>query len=229
MKPIRVWGDYPYSTTPPTLGAGGYAGGYQYPAFGITYMSTTGTALDANVMWMYATPLLRNDFWLSSGQTLPKNKWVRWEIFADGGTPGVTNGSLYLWQDGKLIKSGTGVQALPVGYRWTQIFLGHYFERDSYGANALEWWDDAYIDNTRARVELSDSATWAGATHREIQISSLWSASDISIALNLGSFSVSDTLYLYVVDADGNVNSAGYPLAKAGQMTAPTITGITIK
>jgi len=216
MKPIRIWGDYPYNPVSPyeLIGSTGFGGGWRYPCVLIDYMwgATVGYS---GLIQVYSVPSKQTTKWVPDGMTkFPKDKWVHWELYADAGTPGLANGSAYWYQDGVIAASMSNIEMLPVGYNWTQIMIGHYFAVDSNGAHCFQWWDDVYIDNTRARVEISNSATWAGAIHREIQIPSSWSASDIAITVNLGSFSPSDTLYLYVVDSDGNVNSMGYALTK---------------
>lgn len=72
--------------------------------------------------------------------------------------------------------------------------------------------DDVYIDNTWARVIIGDQNTFDGSTHREIQIPSAWSDTSIAISINIGSFNTLNSAYLYVFDANGNVNASGYPL-----------------
>jgi len=68
-------------------------------------------------------------------------------------------------------------------------------------------YSDIYFDNTWARVEVGNNATWANCTHREIQVPSSWSATSITITLNKGSFDSLNNQYLFVVDSNGNVSS----------------------
>lgn len=75
---------------------------------------------------------------------------------------------------------------------------------------------EIYADVTRARVELGNASTWAACTHREIQIPSAWASGSVSVTVNQGAFAPGQPVYLYVVDANGNVNSTGYPLSIAG-------------
>lgn len=88
--------------------------------------------------------------------------------------------------------------------------------------------DDIYIDNTLARVEIGNSINFADCTHREIQIPSSWSTSQVVITINRGSFGATDTAYLFVVDSSGNV-SDGYEITfgdTAG--IAQTAVGVSI-
>ena len=81
--------------------------------------------------------------------------------------------------------------------------------------------DDIYIDNTRTRVEIGDAPTWSANTHREIQIPSAWSDTSITVTENQGSLGSLQNAYLYVVDANGNVNTNGYLLSGASSDTTP--------
>ena len=74
-------------------------------------------------------------------------------------------------------------------------------------------WGDIYIDDTLARVVLGDSGSWSSVSHYEMQIPQDWQSDSIQVAGNLGSFSASESVWLYVIDADGNVNQSGFPVA----------------
>ena len=64
----------------------------------------------------------------------------------------------------------------------------------------------------RPATRFSDSPTWSGATHKEVQLPLAWSSTSITVQLNRGSFASLAGKYLYVVDADGKVNSQGFAL-----------------
>jgi hypothetical protein len=95
------------------------------------------------------------------------------------------------------------------------------------GTEAITLWDDIYLDNTWARVEMGDNADYDSCTHREIQIPSAWSDTSITVTVNQGSFMNGGTAYLFVVDADGNVNTNGHPVVIGGEedIIAPTTSG----
>lgn len=80
---------------------------------------------------------------------------------------------------------------------------------------------DPFVDYTRARVELSDSPTWVGALHKEIQIPTRWTDTQVTVNLNKGTFATGQTVYAYVVDANGTVNATGYPVVIGGGTTTP--------
>ncbi|HRV99110.1 MAG TPA: hypothetical protein P5201_10985, partial [Aminobacteriaceae bacterium] len=56
---------------------------------------------------------------------------------------------------------------------------------------------------------LGNASTWDACTHREIQIPSAWSQDTVTVTVNQGTFQPGETAWLYVTDADGNVNATG--------------------
>jgi hypothetical protein len=90
--------------------------------------------------------------------------------------------------------------------------------------------DSLYIDNSFARVEMCDNATWANRAHCEIQPPTVWASGSITATFNQGSFISGSTAYLYVIDSAGNVNTTGYPLtiASASDTTVPVVTAFTL-
>jgi hypothetical protein len=86
--------------------------------------------------------------------------------------------------------------------------LGIGFENlDSSSNSPVVDFGEIYVDSTVARVEIGDGSTWSTSTHREIQIPNSWSASEVHITLNQGSFADGSTAYLYVIDSRGNVSN----------------------
>jgi len=67
--------------------------------------------------------------------------------------------------------------------------------------------DDMYLDNTLARVEIAEGNTWASKGHYEVQPPVTWSSTSITFPLNVGSFTSGQTVYVYVVDSDGNASA----------------------
>ena len=137
------------------------------------------------------------------------NAWHRYEFWYSAGT-GNKDGFAYVWIDGVLQDSCTG---LSIDSGLAQMRIGHY---QQVGLNLDAYTDDVYIDKTRARVEVGNASTWSNCSHREIQIPSAWSVNSITFSFNQGSFNDGNTVYVYVVDANGNVNSNGYPIVIGG-------------
>lgn len=97
------------------------------------------------------------------------------------------------------------IHSVVLGYLSTQGF----HEVNSY-------WDDIYIDNSWARVELGDSPIYDSCRHREIQICSTWTDKSIRFKANQGGFDPG-TAYLFVLDEE-NHPSAGFPVTIGGPM-----------
>lgn len=93
-------------------------------------------------------------------------------------------------------------------------------------------WGEVYVDSTPARVEIGNAETWAACTHREIQPPTAWSNSEITVTFNAGSFEDDDTVYLYVVDANGDASPASDGITISGSSSPspapPTISNVTI-
>ena len=83
--------------------------------------------------------------------------------------------------------------------------------------NMRRYVDDVYIDTTWARVLLGDAADPDECTVLEPQPPTSWSDGSITVTVNLGGLS-GDTAYLFVYDADGNVNSPGFPVTIDGEL-----------
>ena len=92
-------------------------------------------------------------------------------------------------------------------------FSGLYITRYFIEPGWYVYFDDVYADYTWARVEISQNSTWSTTTryHKEIQIPTAWSTTEITVNENQGSFTSGDTVYLYVIDADGAASN-GYPI-----------------
>ncbi len=157
------------------------------------------------------------------GNEMYSNAWHRLEAYEDVQT-GYT-----LWRD--LGEWGTisGVLHGQDCY-FRNLYLMHYFATDTGTPRpSMEfYWDELYIDTTKARVELGDAATWAACSHREIQIPSAWSNDSITINVNQGSFQDGQPAYLYVVDGTGAVNQQGLPVTMGGVFQADTPPTVTI-
>jgi hypothetical protein len=85
---------------------------------------------------------------------------------------------------------------------------------------------EIYYDDTQARVEISDQATWNDApgsqVHREAQGRLLdWSATRIRLVLFQGGFESLSGKYLYVIDAEGRASVNGWPLNNVSHKPKP--------
>lgn len=140
------------------------------------------------------------------------NTWVRIDAYKKLSTPGMP--------DGIIQTNIIGVDEYFSDTEMTRAF-GYSFQLDTVLLGLMDgghlgsfevYLDDIYIDNTRARVEIGDTAFWGNNTHREVQIPTTWSSDSITVTINQGSFNNGDTAYLFVVDENGEVNTNGYPI-----------------
>ena len=157
----------------------------------------------------------------SSASTILTSSWNRFEWYIDVGNVSVANAKMYYWLDGILKVKMENFVSHTSNCTPTNLYLNAYFATDTNNARSYMWVDDVYVDITQARVEIGNAPTWAASTHREIQIPSAWSDTSITITLNQGSFANFNNIYLYVIDANGDVNTNGYLLSGGGGDNTP--------
>ncbi|TYC62725.1 hypothetical protein FMN52_02910 [Marinobacter sp. BW6] len=83
------------------------------------------------------------------------------------------------------------------------------------------WISEIYVDNSLQRVAIGNASNYSDVTHHEMQRPVEWSNTDIEIAVNLGSLSFDEELYVYVFDIDGVVNNKGFPLCTGDECPIP--------
>jgi len=159
----------------------------------------------------------------------PVDAWVRTEVYAvESSAVDTRDGTLILNQqeEGELVTnlaawSGTIITRVAGASRWRYWKFRNSWVNISGGDGTQEriYTDDIYIQvGTQSRVEIGNNATFANCTHREIQYPTAWATDSITFTLNQGSFGNTDTVYVFVVDADGAASS-GY------EITLNTTTG----
>ncbi len=97
-------------------------------------------------------------------------------------------------------------------YNWEEISFVHGLT--NMGQSTDVYIDDAYLNNSWARVELCDSPTYSACTIKVVQPTSSWKNDSITATLNKGPFNNINTLYLYVIDNANVANSNGYPFCE---------------
>jgi len=109
----------------------------------------------------------------------------------------------------------TRTSSYPDPFRWMHF---GYFETNNLnpGHEVHTYWDDIYIDDSWARVEIGDQPVYSNCTHLEAQKIVSWNSDRIDFITNNGSFSQGDTAYLYVIDAAGNNNDQGVEITIGG-------------
>lgn len=178
-------------------------------------------------------PTYQDTIWASRGINDFLGKWVRIEGYLKQSSPGAADGVYQMWlhtgASGEItspvMSDASFISRTTTDY-WRQLLIGWYNDenRNGQGDHAARiYYDDIYLDTTRARVEICDAATRAAATRCEIQIPSAWSGSDITVQVNQGAFLSGAVAYLYVIDAQGNSNANGLQItfASGGDNVAP--------
>lgn len=165
----------------------------------------------------------------------PSNSWYIEELQSYQGTSCGADGSHKVWRDGTLLFNKTNLKGRGDGAwdaDWNQFNCQHYQTDEGIVAqDSYLYYDDFYVDNTWARVMIGNNSNFSSCTHREIQIPTEWDDGSITITGNRGSFDPCEAYYLFVVDADGNVNTNGFPIrivTGAGEAPCPP-TGLEIK
>lgn len=164
-------------------------------------------------------------FWPSSN-VYPQgdNKWYRMDVYVEASSAGSRNGTARVTRyDGSTtnnFSAGSLGTHQSSGDTYSHVIFQNYIGNGISG-NVDIWMDDIYIQNGQARVELCDSSSWSNRGHCEIQIQQAWSDGSVQAKVNTGSFTNGQNLYLYVVDAAGNVNASGYQFAVCDTCMAP--------
>lgn len=188
----KMWGNFSYNE-----------GGVTHPQNRIdTYWHT-----NAGHNWISDCDGLEiQDNW-AVGPAKYLNQWFRLERYVAMGTPSGDNGVSWAAANLQRIVETTG-SFYTCGNPYDGWFVGHYF-RTSDGASLKVYWSEMYVDNTLARVELGNSANWDDCTQREIQIPISWSTTAVSVICNTGTFESGETVYLFVVDKNGDHSPIG--------------------
>jgi len=168
-----------------------------------------------------STPEACNICWENFENDIDTGSWHLFEFeYKDSSGSGVADGEFTWWFDGTQIVTDNDLITKCGGggsNNSRPLVVGFYVSTGTGGdGNNHFYIDDAYIDNTWARVMIGNNATFANCTHREIQIPTNWDNNSITFTVNQGAFQDGDNAYLFVVDADGNVNANGYPIVIGG-------------
>lgn len=144
----------------------------------------------------------RIEAYYKKSDTNSKNGKIEWRRI------GRSNGEIIISNNDAITHTKPGDDQL-----WRYTLIGHYYGNTTGGTfrHMKVYYDDIYISQTNARVEIGNNKIWSNCTKREIQVPKKWSDNSIVLELNKGSFA-SGQYYLYVVDNEGNVNENGFPI-----------------
>jgi MYXO-CTERM domain-containing protein len=124
---------------------------------------------------------------------------------------GACDGEARTWYDGRRAMDASRLQALfdASDSGWDELWLGEYIQDNTVGYTAR--FDDVYVDDSWARVEIGDAPTYEDCSHREVQVPTDWQSTQVTVQVNQGALSAGDEHYLYVVDDEGQP-SPGFPI-----------------
>jgi hypothetical protein len=136
---------------------------------------------------------------------ITEDVWTHMQLVIKNSSVGSSDGEIYIYKDGALTGSDSSVLLRTQNVEYDCIRFGEYIGNG--GNSTTLYYDDIYFDDSWARVEIGNNSDYDSCTHREIQIPTAWSSSEITATLNFGSFSSGGTAYLFVIDSDGNVST----------------------
>ena len=140
-----------------------------------------------------------------------KGNWHRIEVITD-----VDSDEHFYKIDGHIYYDGNdkyGSNLFTAGFDKSRFEFFSIDEVRSAGADLWGYVDDIYCSNTWARVEISQTDEFTCGTDKKLtknlQLLRTWSDTEIKVDLNLEG--LSDTVYLFVIDENGDVSN-GYPI-----------------
>lgn len=187
-------------------GQGDFAPGFMFhtssPGWWNNYIST----VDGNNRESYQS--------ISETDIPQAGKWHHYEMFLKRSSAGgIADGIVMVKIDGIVRYNQQNVVTRSnSAYNWDEISFMHGITNA--GENIDAYVDDAYLNNTWARVELCESPRYADCQTKVVQPATSWLDGQISVKLVKGSFDNIDPLYLYVVDSNNVANSNGYPFCR---------------
>lgn len=151
----------------------------------------------------------------------PANVWNTEEVQISKSKLDVADGTFRWWENGVRKSNATGLKNRTTAYPgdWSRLYLENFNHTATQvpgglttaeqepPAGAYVYWDDVYIDTTWSRVMIGNASTYDACTHREPLIPTAWSSTSITAYFNQGSFSNGQSVYVFVVDSDGNASS----------------------
>jgi hypothetical protein len=150
---------------------------------------------------------------------MTKGEWSRYDLYQKGGiTDGILQGVETDAAHGRVvIVNKKNVYTLEDGYGWDTMTMPGYGRGKT--ANGVTVYDDVYLaigPGARARVEIGNAPIYDNCNNLAIITPTSWSDTFITATVRQGSFTNSQTAYLYAVDANGNVNANGYQVTIGG-------------
>lgn len=137
----------------------------------------------------------------------------------DSSATGEADASFKAWLDGAIVEDRSGFIGRSTENLKRPFIIGLYNSwepntdlGETNRAPNHFYLSDAYAAPTLSRVEIGNNAVYGNCTHREVQVPTAWSDTSITVTPQFGSFAEDSSVYMFVVDADGNVSSGYGPI-----------------
>ncbi len=174
------------------------------------------------------------NLWRGSGEyadIFRKGVWTRYWLYWKGGTS--SNGAAGAWQTNsvsgsKTIANVSNITNQSTGYPWNKLHFPGFERKDT---NSIMYYDDIYVATglyARARVEIGNASSYTSCTNIAILTPTSWIDTAITATVRQGSFPNGSSAFLFVLDANGTVNSKGYPITIGGPPAPAPPTGLRI-
>jgi len=149
-------------------------------------------------------------------------EWVRFESYLKQSGAGMANGAWHQAAHRPTLTTPSRHVVILNNYKMRQssenwvewTFGGAYYDKCGADTATIDI-DDFYMDNTPAHVEVCNAATHSASARCELQLPTAWSDTSITATFKKGYLPSSVTAYVYVIDAAGRVNAAGFPILVA--------------
>lgn len=143
--------------------------------------------------------------------SIPEDTWVQVEDYYKMNDIGQSNGQYITFVNGNphfnLTNLNVRNQSGQV-FNCSYLVIGIDYYINSGATNGVSvWYDDHYLDTTRARVVLANSSDYSRATIRSPQPAVIWQENQITAQIKSAGLS-SGQAWLFVVRADGSVSNA---------------------
>lgn len=148
-----------------------------------------------------------------SGQEWQEDKWLTDEVVYRTSGIDASDGQVWYFRNGfKTNKRTYRLRTSEMPQKYTGITFSHFYRGLQSGD--LGFMDIVYVDDTWARVVVSDKPTMSDSQNsaREIQIPVAWADNEIQVSFRAGALPTSSPMYLYIYSADGQRNLSGYPI-----------------
>ena len=139
--------------------------------------------------------------------------WTRVDMAVQhSSVPNAPDGRIYAWVNGRKVVPDevnftdfTDPMITHTDRKMDSFQFGEWMgvSEDGIGGYANIGYDDIYVDNSWARVEIGNAPVFNDCTHREMQVPVAWADDKITFTVNSGTFLNDEKIYLFVVDENG--------------------------